>query len=228
MTQRVQHPTAVAVKPAATYTGTVGYYNNDPGTWVTAENMNQLQEAIVRTIEYANITPVNSDDDQLRKAVQKLQGEQVNRIANRVRYTTGAVATTTTLIPNDNTVPQNTEGSEFMYVSYTPRSASSTLIVEVYAFAASSVAAGLTAALFKDSDTDAMATAYATVAAAAVENLVINHSITAGTTSPITFRVRIGASAAGTVTFNGFGGNGILGGTLCSRIVVTELLPYSM
>ena len=40
----------------------------------------------------------------------KLPGDMVQRVNTQ----TGAVATGTTLLPNDDTIPQNTEGTEFM------------------------------------------------------------------------------------------------------------------
>ena len=42
-----------------------------------------------------------------------------------VSYQTGAVATGTTIIPFDDTIPQITEGNEFMTLAITPRSATS-------------------------------------------------------------------------------------------------------
>ena len=50
-----------------------------------------------------------------------LQG-QVLQVVN---YQTGALASGTTTMPTDNTIPQNTEGTEFMTLAITPRSASS-------------------------------------------------------------------------------------------------------
>ena len=48
---------------------------------------------------------------------------------------TGAVATGTTQIPSDDTIPQNTEGDEYMTLAFTPNSATSTLIIQVTIFA---------------------------------------------------------------------------------------------
>ena len=43
----------------------------------------------------------------------------------------GAVATGTTIIPQDNTIPQITEGTEFMTLAITPTSATSQLRIDV-------------------------------------------------------------------------------------------------
>jgi hypothetical protein len=44
---------------------------------------------------------------------------------------TGAVATGTTTIPLDDTIPQNTEGTEFMTLAITPTSSTNKLKIEV-------------------------------------------------------------------------------------------------
>jgi hypothetical protein len=49
--------------------------------------------------------------------------------------------------------------------------------------------------------------------------------IVAGGTSAITFRVRAGASACGTTTFNGIGGSRIFGGVMASNIYIEEVTP---
>ena len=43
---------------------------------------------------------------------------------------TGAVATGTTVIPLDDSIPQNTEGDEYMSLSITPSDASNILIID--------------------------------------------------------------------------------------------------
>ena len=47
---------------------------------------------------------------------------------------TGAVATGTTNFPEDDTIPQITEGDEFLTQAITPKSASSTISIEVHIF----------------------------------------------------------------------------------------------
>ena len=47
--------------------------------------------------------------------------------------------------------------------------------------------------------------------------------MTAGTTSSTTFKGRAGLSAAGTLSFNGFGGARRFGGVMASSITITEV-----
>ena len=70
---------------------------------------------------------------------------------------TGAVATGTTNFPEDDTIPQITEGDEFLTQAITPKSASSTISIEVHIFYSQSTGTRSGCALFKDSGADALA-----------------------------------------------------------------------
>lgn len=132
-------------------------------------------------------------------------------------------ATGTTTIPIDNTIPQITEGTEFMTMSFTPKSATNKLSIDVFGYFAISVAENMTIALFKDATANALAVngAYQGTGTATTPLYVV-HSMTAGTTSAITFRVRVGAGGAATTYFNGSGGQRFGGAITMSRIKVTE------
>ncbi len=72
---------------------------------------------------------------------------------------TGAVATGATVLPVDDTIPQNNEGDQYMSLAITPKSATSTLVIEVVCNGSSSAAGGnyISAALFQDSTANALA-----------------------------------------------------------------------
>ncbi len=142
-----------------------------------------------------------------------------------VNTQTGAVATGTTQIPADDTIPQNTEGDQYMSLAVTPTNSSNKLKIDVSLIVASSAAAYvMTAALFQDSTSDSLAAAYEVIRAAN-DAVIINfiHFMTAGTASSTTFKVRAGTDAAGTTTFNGAAGSRGLGGVLASSITITEI-----
>jgi len=146
-------------------------------------------------------------------------------VIQRVYTQTGAVATGTTILPIDDTIPQSGEGIEFMTLAITPTNASN--ILEIRAVASiSSSAAGATAAgaaLFQDSTAGALAAVSTTLAGQYYVNpCTINHTMVAGTTSATTFKIRAGNNAAGTTTFNGQIGARLLGGVYDSFIVITE------
>lgn len=136
-----------------------------------------------------------------------------------------AVATGTTTIPYDDTIPQNTEGTEFMTQAITPKSATNFLLIEVQAML--SLSAGLihaTGAIFQDTTAGALAAqaVYLDVATE-VQVLKITHKMTAGTTSATTFKFRAGGQSASTTTFNGVSGARKFGGITISNITITEV-----
>jgi hypothetical protein len=145
-----------------------------------------------------------------------------------VNTQTGAVATGTTVIPLGDTIPQITEGTEFMTRTITPTSATNLLQIEVVVFGTIATAARwLIAALFTDAVANAVA-AFANFQATVSggNSVVFTHTMVAGTTSAITFRVRAGCDAAGgTVTFNGVAGARIFGGVMASSITISEIVP---
>ena len=143
---------------------------------------------------------------------------------------TGTAASGTTQIPYDNTIPQITEGTEFMTVTITPTSASSILEIRYQAYCSHSGANYLTGAIFRDS------TANALVAGACYVNggdgtflLIGQYRVAAGSTSATTFRFRMGqGNAGGTTYFNAVSAispSGMFGGVEGSYLAVYEYAP---
>lgn len=149
----------------------------------------------------------------------KLSGDVVQVVNTQ----TGEVATTTTVMPFDDTVPQITEGGEFLTRAITPTSASNVLKIDVLLNVSPSVLGYVTAALFQDSGASAVAVGAHYEAASTYCQIAFTYFMTAGTTSATTFRVRAGQNSAGTLTVNGDGGFRRLGGVLMSSITVTEI-----
>jgi len=136
---------------------------------------------------------------------------------------TSAVATGTTVIPYDDTIPQSTEGDQYMSVTITPKSTTNTLVIQVSVNLASSGATNLIAALFQDSNVNALAVVdQYQGTGSAMGNVTLTWTMAAGTTSATTFKVRAGGSAAGTTTFNGEGGARKFGGAGKSSLLIWE------
>lgn len=135
-----------------------------------------------------------------------------------------AVATGTTTIPFDDTIPQNTEGDQYMTQAITPKSATNILYIEATLMISSSIATNLQAALFQDSTANALAAVdhYQATATGPVV-LKLTYKMVAGTTSSTTFKIRAGADGVGTTTFNGTGGNRRYGAITKSSIRITEV-----
>lgn len=148
-------------------------------------------------------------------------------VVQQVQTQTGAFATGTTQIPVDDTIPQNTEGTEFMTLAITPTDAGNDLYIDVVLNASSSSATRwIIAALFRDSGADALAVGMSYhETATAFSTIKFSCKVAAGSTSATTFKVRAGANDTGTTTFNGQAGGRIMGSVLLSSITITEIAP---
>lgn len=134
-----------------------------------------------------------------------------------------AVNTGTTVLPNDDTIPQITEGTEFMTQAITPESASNILVIQITAMLANSVQNTLALALFQDATANAIAAGHTEQFQGNVGSMIhLQHTMTSGTTSSTTFRVRGGGNAAGTTTFNGVAGARKYGAITKSSMIIME------
>ena len=141
-----------------------------------------------------------------------------------VNVQTGALATGTTRMPLDDTIPQKTEGDEYMTLAITPTNASNKLKIEVVFIGTDTAVQTFVAAIFQDSTAGALAVgACVNSNQHGIECLNVNHYMTAGTTSATTFKVRAGGNNSGTTTFNGQQGARRYGGSFASSITITEI-----
>jgi hypothetical protein len=150
--------------------------------------------------------------------------ERAGNVIQVVQVQDGAYTTGTGTMPLTS-IPQNTNGTEFMSLAITPTSATSKLMINVNALVSCSIGSiYIVGALFQDSTADALAAweAYPTGAAAPV-GLNFTHYMTAGTTSATTFKFRAGATSAATTNFNGGSSTGHGGGVMASSIIITEI-----
>lgn len=149
----------------------------------------------------------------------KLSGDVVQIVNTQ----TGAVGTTATIMPFDDTICQITEGGEFMTRSITPVSASNILKIDVLFNGSPNAVSYVTAALFQDANASALACGTHYEASGTYCQVAFTFFMTAGTASATTFRVRAGQHVAGTLTMNGDSGARRLGGILFSSITITEI-----
>jgi hypothetical protein len=161
--------------------------------------------------------------------VLQVMGPGVRRTGDIVQVqfnTTGAVATGSTIIPYDDTIPQITEGDQYMTQAITPTSALNLIEVETQAQLTNSSSTGfeMTCALFQDAIANALVALDKTESAAAfLVTMYLLYLAQAQTTSAITYRVRAGAGIAGTTTFNGAAGARKYGGVINSFMKVKEI-----
>jgi hypothetical protein len=143
-----------------------------------------------------------------------------------VNTETGAVASGTTLIPLDDTIPQNTEGDQYMTLAITPNATTNKLKIHVVCVLGASNGSGSFAVcLFQDSTAGALAVVSAVDPSVNNYNntVAFTHYMTAGTTSSTTFKVRAGLFFAGTLTFNGVASARKFGGVMASSITIEEI-----
>ena len=146
------------------------------------------------------------------------------KVLQVVNVMNGAVATGTTVMPHDDTIPQKTEGIEFMTLAITPTHASNKLVIQWTANIATSAAKQMVTALFQDDTANALAVLleYNSNTNAGVV-MSGTHYMAAGTTSATTFKLRCGPQAASTMTFNGYAAARLYGGVMSSSITITEI-----
>jgi hypothetical protein len=146
------------------------------------------------------------------------------RVLQVVNSQSNAQTTSVSAIPWDNTVPQSSEGTEFLSISITPANVNNKLRIDVTVYGSTS-SGNMTAALFQDSGASAIAAVgrNAINTAGGLFPLCLTYYMTAGTISSTTFRVRAGV-ASGTFYFNHEVSFATLfGGALYSSITVTEI-----
>lgn len=186
-------------------------------------------DALVRSVD--NITSYSvvsaAGQDLLNASTASAQRAVLgftNAIIQVVESGSTTQSTGTTILPGDTSIPQNTEGDQYLTATIAPKSATNRLLIEVLTYVSHSVAdCQMIAALFQDSTAGAISAGVSYTAAADTLPVIIRHEMVAGTTSATTFNVRIGSSVAGTTYFNRNSTGDLLGGVLRSSIRITEI-----
>jgi hypothetical protein len=172
----------------------------------------------------ADFRAVESDTTSKWRTIGTASGR---RIAQRVNLQTSAYATGTNIIPLDDTIPQQTEGDQYLSQAITPTNAASTLRVDVTLIAILNTGSQLSIALFRDATANALAAIVGvTVTPNDCGTFTFSFEVAAGSTAATTFKVRAGPNAgATTLAVNGRAGSRIFGGVAASSITITEYLP---
>lgn len=151
------------------------------------------------------------------------------KLLQEVTSESGSLVTNATTIPADNTIPQITEGSEYMTLAITPQKPTSTLIVEAHLNFGMTVANHWAiAALFNtDLAVNNALTANAmwnSMGIAQYTMLHLHKTFPAhGLSVATTFRVRAGTDDGSALNFNGQGGVGLFNGTNHSTLSIREV-----
>ncbi len=140
-----------------------------------------------------------------------------------VSTSTTSASTPATLLPFDNTIPQNTEGVQILSLSITPLYSTSKLIINFCGMFEKVSAGNHTIALFQDSTANALASKAFMAGDQHGGMGDLQYIMTSGTTSSTTFNIRLGPSA-NTVDVNScsFTAGGRIFGGVCSTILVIK------
>lgn len=122
---------------------------------------------------------------------------------NQQNYSPGSTGNSANTIPSDNTIPQNTEGTQFNSFSYTPLAKQNILHVRMKGWFAGGAQDTVTCAMFKDSDADAIAVLPQPQHSADYPTpFDFEHWLISNSSAAISFKLRIGAASfAGVVRY---------------------------
>lgn len=153
-------------------------------------------------------------------------------IVQQVSAVVTSTLTGATAIPYDDTIPQITEGDEYITVTITPTSSTNKLEFTASLFFGEDANNDYTGtvALFQDSTANALfAMPFGTniiispSTTASCNPVTFIYRMTAGTTSATTFKIRAGWSTASTLRLNGSAGGRKYGGVAASSLTVKEM-----
>ncbi len=149
------------------------------------------------------------------------------KVLQEVSVDTGANASGTTVIPYDDTIPQITEGDQYMSLAITPKSATSYLLVAVNAqfSIATAITASMIGAIFRDAGANAVGVGtHAPGTVNIMSQLTVSAKVASGSTAATTFTFRAGNSAGNSMRFNG-NASRLFGGVSSSSIRILEIEP---
>lgn len=142
-----------------------------------------------------------------------------------VTATYSGATSSTTAMPSDDTIPQNTEGEETITATITPKKTTNKLVIEFSGWTFKDTSGTAVFALFQDSTADALAVTIASFDAAFAVPVILKHIMDAGTTSATTFKIRYGSPTGAAVRVNSNNTGRLFGGISAIRLTITEIEP---
>lgn len=152
---------------------------------------------------------------QLSSSATAATGSVIN--STYAEYTTNA--NLTAAIPQDDTIPQNTEGTQILSASITPSATSNKIRVRFQAYGASAAANTIIAAAFRGGVANAIQSVASTTAAASFfAPVVLEVEDSPATTSATTYTIRVGVAY-----LNGSNSSRNFGGSSRATLVLEEI-----
>lgn len=199
--------------------GTLGTGSLDDGAVTLAKQANIATARVMGRVTASSGIQEELTGAQFRDGVQA-----VGSVVDRTSVSTATYIGTTTTIPMDNTVPQNTEGVEILSVSHTMKSTTNRLYAEFQAWGGTTSPGYVIAALF-NGGSNAIGVGVVTVGTAGhVLPVCFDIDFVPGTTSPVTYSIRVGyGGSAAALWLNGDSAGAKFGGIAKSTLVLTEI-----
>lgn len=132
---------------------------------------------------------------------------------------------TTTVMANDNSIPQNTEGKQAITVTFTPKRSTSKVRITGTAFLThSSAGEPCVMAVFQDTTANALrANQGSTSKQTSPQSVVVDFVVDASSTSARDYKLRWGPGTAGTCYINGDNSAREFGGVAAATLFVQEI-----
>jgi hypothetical protein len=149
----------------------------------------------------------------------------LNCVIDRAYASYTTATTLSTAIPIDDTIPQNTEGTQILSASITPKTTTNRIRARFQGFLVGSAGAGGTAAaaLFVNSGANALATSAAAHDGGNLRAIILEHEFVPGSTSAQTLAIRVGGNA--TILMNSTNGSSrAFGGVAAATLVLEEIV----
>jgi hypothetical protein len=152
-----------------------------------------------------------------------LRSSAAGAIIDRAYAEYTANAALTTQIPNDDSIPQSGEGTQILSVSITPKNTSSRLRIRFNGQAVASNTTPFVCAIFNGGASAIDAKVFTPSGGSVAMNVSSEMEYAPGSTSAITFSVRVGPTGSSSLYFNGGTGGRLLGGVSRATLVVEEI-----
>lgn len=180
----------------------------------------------VNFIEGSNITLTVADDagnDEVDVTIAAAAGT-TPVIVDRAFASYATYTNLTATVPVDDTIPQNTEGTQILSVSITPKTTTNRLRIRAHVAGADATTSGATTtAIFSNASANALrAIVVSQPGANLIQSFALEHEYVPGVTSAVTISVRVGP-LSGTFWANGNSTSRFLGGASACTLVVEEI-----
>jgi hypothetical protein len=144
------------------------------------------------------------------------------KVLQVVDITDATASSHTGNLPDDDTIPTNTEGSEIISGSFTPVSATSTFYCTLSAHSHRTInQTNVTYSVFTSASANAIGVTRVYTTGASLESTSFAYNIASTSTSALTFSARIGSAT--TSYMNGFSGSRKYGGVMATVIRIIEV-----